>query len=41
MNEDKIRKNMEEVMNIKDPMTKSLSLNKIYLDQHLVVGFMH
>lgn len=32
MNEEKIRKNMEEVMNIKDPMTKSLSLNKIYLD---------
>ena len=31
MNEDTVRQNMNDIMK-EDPMTKSMSLNKIYLD---------
>ncbi|CAK88671.1 unnamed protein product (macronuclear) [Paramecium tetraurelia] len=40
MNEDMVRQNMNEIMK-EDPMTKSMSLNKIYLDQYKVVGYLH
>ena len=32
---------MNEIMKVEDPMAKSLSLNKIYLDQNLVVGYLN
>lgn len=35
-----VRQNMNEIMK-EDPMTKSMSLNKIYLDQYKVVGYLH
>lgn len=40
MNEDMVRKNMNEILN-EDPMKKSMSLNQVYLDQYKVVGYLH
>jgi serine/threonine-protein kinase ULK/ATG1 len=40
MDEESIRQNMKNIMQEKDALTRSVSLNKLYIDQNLVVGYL-
>ena len=40
MDEESIRENMKNIMKEKDALTRSVSLNKLYIDQNLVVGYL-
>jgi serine/threonine-protein kinase ULK/ATG1 len=40
MDEESIRENMKNIMKEKDALTRSFSLNKLYIDQNLVVGYL-
>ncbi len=40
MDEETIRENMKNIMKEKDALTRSVSLNKLYIDQNLVVGYL-
>jgi serine/threonine-protein kinase ULK/ATG1 len=38
--EAKIKRNMEELLAQKDTSLRSISLNKLYIDQNLVIGYL-
>lgn len=40
IDEEKIKENMKVILKEKDEISKSISLNKLYIDQNLVVGYL-
>ncbi|KAM3132183.1 hypothetical protein pb186bvf_015778 [Paramecium bursaria] len=40
IDEEKIKENMKNILKEKDEISKSISLNKLYIDQNLVVGYL-
>lgn len=40
IDEEKIKENMKSILKEKDEISKSISLNKLYIDQNLVVGYL-